>query len=110
MTWNDRGYPSVEKTGPRIHEVFVDTLEEAQGIFFLCPKYFAAMGHIGCHLIEVTFAGRGVSDEMGTHNKAGQPVRWNITGTGFYDLSTVPSILLEGGCDWHGYITNGEVS
>lgn len=42
-----------------------------------------------------------------------KPGRWNPTGTGYGDLSFVPgkksnSVLLLGGCAWHGFITNGE--
>lgn len=38
---------------------------------------------------------------------------WNRTGDTFETLSLTPSILFDpakGGCGWHGYITNGEVS
>jgi hypothetical protein len=89
------------------------TLDKAQGIHFLCPKCFAANGksNYGVHYVEVTFKDRGVPDSEGTHNKSGKPVRWNVSGNDFSNLSTQPSILLEGeGCGWHGFITNGEVS
>jgi hypothetical protein len=47
----------------------VDTLSEAQGIQFLCPVCFLKNnGPIGTHLIEVSFAGRGVADDQGSHN------------------------------------------
>jgi hypothetical protein len=125
-TWDERGRPTVEKTGPREHMVFVGSLAEAQGIFFLCPKCFQenraklppdvqgreaieAAG-VGVHSVQVTFANRGVPDDMGCHNAKGQPTRWEVSGSGFEDLSTTPSILIESGCGWHGFITNGEVS
>lgn len=86
-------------------------IEQAQGLWFLCPKCFVAnSGPVGTHACEVSFAGRGVLDHQGSHNKEGKPVRWNMSGTGLNDLTLTPSILLEGGCAWHGYITNGEVS
>ena len=95
---------SVEYTIP------VGSLAEAQGIWLLCPKCFAANnGPVGTHTIDVTFAGRGASDSQGSHGKDGKPTRWNPTGTDFKNLTTQPSILLEGGCAWHGFITNGEV-
>lgn len=86
----------------------VDGLAEAQGVWFLCPKCFKANGGAkGTHSCEVTFAGRGVADAHGTHNDKGVPVRWAVGGSNLDDLSTTPSILLIGGCEWHGYITNG---
>jgi hypothetical protein len=38
---------------------------------------------------------------------------WRREGIGFLTLSVTPSILRsrdKGGCGWHGYITNGEVT
>jgi len=92
-------------TGPREYRIPVATLAEAQCIFFLCPICVHKQGH----QVEVTFAGRGVLDHQGNHNKAGNPTRWNVSGNDFSDLTTTPSILLEGGCAWHGFITNGEI-
>lgn len=93
------------KTGPRIYLVPA-ALPDSQCIMFLCPKCFDGQQH---H-IEVTFAGRGVTDEMGTHNKEGKPTRWNLSGNGFDDLSLTPSVLIEGGCNWHGFVTNGDAA
>lgn len=110
-TWRERGCPTISKTGPREYRPYVDSLAEAQGILFCCPKCFAETGsNVGVHLCEVTFESRGVPAEMGTHNKDGKSVRWNVSGDGFHNLTTTPSILLEGGCGWHGFITNGEAS
>jgi hypothetical protein len=101
--------------GKRMHRVQysvpVSSVAEAQCLWFLCPLCFQANhnSNKGTHMVEVSFADRGVQDHQGTHNKEGKPVRWNVSGSGFEDLSTLPSILLEGGCAWHGYITNGEV-
>lgn len=87
------------------------TFAEAEGIQFLCPKCLAANGgSVGTHAIDVTFAGRGVPDERGSHNAQGRPTRWAVTGGSFEDLSMQPSILIEGACGWHGFITNGEVT
>lgn len=102
-TWRERGCPSEDVTEPREHLIIVPTLAEAQGIFFLCPKCF--QGH-NCH---ISFADRGVPDNLGTHNNDGNSVRWTESGTGLADLTTKPSIQLQGGCNWHGFITNGDV-
>jgi hypothetical protein len=93
----------------------VDTLAEAQGIWFLCPKCFAANGGaVGTHAIDVSFAGRGVADNQGSHGRDGQPTRWAVSGTGFEDLTLSPSIDLAGrdgkGCCWHGFVTHGEAA
>ena len=109
-TWRERGCPTQEKTVVQEVKRYVQTLTEAQGILFLCPKCFGPNGKIGCHYCEVTFDLPDVPDGIGTHNSAGNSVRWKVTGTNYADLSTMPSILVEGGCDWHGYITNGQVT
>ena len=92
----------------------VSTLAEAQGIYFLCPKCYVPgkneSNGIGVHQVAVTFAGRGVLDHQGCHNSESRPTRWNVSGTGFDDLTVTPSILLQGGCGWHGWITNGEAT
>ena len=87
------------------------SLAEAQGLWFLCPLCFAQNhGNVGTHACEVTFEGRGVLPEQGSHNKEGKPTRWNVAGSTFADLTITPSIQLQGGCNWHGFITNGEAS
>lgn len=92
----------------------VETLADAQGIVFLCPVCFTKNGGaVGTHGIEVSFADRGVLDHQGSHNKEGKPSRWAAAGTGYADLTLLPSILCDPAkpaCDgWHGFITNGEV-
>ena len=37
-------------------------------------------------------------------------VTWERTGDSFENLTLTPSILRIGGCGWHGFITNGEVT
>lgn len=93
-------------------ERHVDTLADAHGILFLCPVCFTAnAGPVGTHAVLVTFAGRGVPDHLGSHNDKGKPSRWSVEGTGLSDLTTRPSIHLKGApCNWHGYITAGDVS
>jgi hypothetical protein len=101
------------ESGNYLHHV--ETVAEAQGIQFLCPVCFVKNGgNVGTHGIEVSFADRGVQDHQGSHNREGKPSRWNVSGTGYTDLTTTPSILIDPAkpaCDgWHGYITNGEVA
>lgn len=91
-----------------------DSLADAQGIRFLCPVCFIKnSGPVGTHGIEVSFAGRGVKDNQGSHNREGKPSRWNVTGTDYGDLTTQPSILIDPAppacAGWHGFITSGEV-
>lgn len=85
----------------------VATFGEAHGIWFDCPKcYVKNRGPRGTHAILIWFAGRPVPERLG-RNKEGQTVRWNASGSGISDLTLTPSILQQGGCGWHGYITNG---
>lgn len=102
-TWKS-GDPTQVETRTCYDSVPVPTIGEAQSIWFLCPKCVNSSGH----MIECTIAGRGVEDACGSHNKAGQPVRWSISGTDFSNLSLQPSVQIQGGCDWHGFVTNGE--
>lgn len=83
----------------------VSSATDAQGVRILCPKCFAENGGAcGTHSILVPFADRGVpADAMP------QMPRWKASGTTFDDLTTSPSILLIGGCGWHGFITAGAV-
>lgn len=87
----------------------VDTLAEAQGVQFLCPKCFEANGGaVGTHSVLCWFLGRGVLDDEDP-----KPGRWEPVGTGLQDLSLragSSSILLTSGCCWHGYVTDGEVT
>lgn len=98
-TWRARGCPTRPFTGLREHRPFVDTIAAAQGVFFTCPVCPDGHG------IAVSFHDRGLTDAQGSHNRAGQPSRWTVSGTGYGDLTLSPSIDV--GC-WHGYVTNGE--
>ena len=109
-TWRERGCPTIAIVGPREHRIDVDTLAEAQGIRFLCPLCFKKnCGVVGTHGVDVSFSGRGVPDGAGSHNAAGLPSRWGVTGASFEDLTMTPSILTSG-CGWHGFVNNGEIS
>jgi len=88
----------------------VDTLQEADGIQFLCPKcYHDNGGPKGTHGVLCWFEGKVPDDRQPG------PGRWNPQGSGLHDLTFVDgaktrSVLLTGGCAWHGFITNGEAS
>jgi hypothetical protein len=88
----------------------VDAVSAADGICFLCPKCFQQNGGTaGTHGVICWFEGR-VADDVDP-----KPGRWNPTGNGYDDLSFVPgaksnSVLLLGGCNWHGFVTNGDVT
>lgn len=88
----------------------VETLAEADCVFFLCPLCFQNnSGSVGTHSIKIDFRGRNTPDEDCMHNNEGTPVRWEVSGTGLADLTMAPSILILGGCNWHGWVQNGEI-
>lgn len=111
-TWRERGCPCHPDERDREYRVPVTTLAEAQGIDFLCPVCFVKNGGpMGTHGVDVTFADRGVSDALGSHNDKGAPSRWSVSGSDVSNLTTQPSIFLTSSpCQWHGFITNGETS
>src|SRR5882762_3612372 len=86
---------------------FVDQIDEADGISFLCPVCFVAnSGSVGTHSI------------MCWQPRVPQtvypvPGRWNFSGTGYGDLTLTAgssSIKLDGpGCGAHFSIKNGEI-
>lgn len=91
----------------------VDSIAEAQGVEFKCPKCYAANGGpAGTHMVVCWSRSRGVPD----HVSPG-PGRWTLEGSGLADLTLgaepnqTRSVWLTGpGCGWHGYITGGEAS
>ena len=98
--------------GPPETYEHVDTLVDADGVLFLCPKCYAAnAGPVGTHSVLCWFVDR-VADDIDP-----RPGRWTPQGTGLADLSFVPSagrsnsVLLTGdSCGWHGFVTNGDAS
>ncbi len=85
----------------------VDTLAEAQGVLFECPKCFKDNGGpVGTHMVLCWFRGRGVPD-----TEKPKPGRWAVSGTGLADLTLHPSVHLIGaGCGWHGWVKNGDAA
>jgi hypothetical protein len=104
------------------------SIEGAQGLMFQCPKC-AEGKEAGEELDDVTGEMRGF--RRGAHpilcwfrnprnapaapdDVAPVPGRWWMEGTSIDDVSFVQgnppitnSVLLQGGCNWHGYVTNG---
>lgn len=104
----------VRLTEPAGHHLYVDSLAEAQGVLFLCPLCFQENGgEVGTHSVLCWSASRGVPDDVNP-----KPGRWKLDGTGYDDLtlnadppkSNSRSVLLLGGCAWHGFVTNGVVT
>ena len=89
----------------RVFHHKVGTLPHAQGMVLYCPKCFAEHeGPIGTHQLALWFEHRGVP-AFATPG----PARWTITGTSLDDLSLAPSIAVQGGCEWHGFIKRGRI-
>jgi hypothetical protein len=88
------------------HLIRVDTLAEAHGVWTPCPLC-CRVGHPHGVLSFFPNAPLHPDTDLGK-NKAGQDVRWTPTGTSLADLTLSPSIQIQGGCNWHGWIQNGE--
>jgi len=87
---------------------YVDLLKDADGIMFVCPLCFENNGNnrIGVHSI-ICWALHVPQTTTPV------PGRWNLVGTGYHDLTlqaSSSSILLTGGCRWHGFIRAGIVT
>jgi hypothetical protein len=76
----------------------IDSIAEAQGILFVCPK---------CQSHSVICWFQGVPDHVFP-----KPGRWTPGGTGLEDLTLKPSVFLNSGsgCGWHGFVTNGDAA
>ena len=83
----------------------VDTVEEADGIWFLCPGCKVKYGE-NTHNVMVGFAGKCPPGTY-TRNSKGVDTRWQVLpgSSGYDDLSLSPSILIEASvCQWHGFV------
>lgn len=86
------------------------SIDDAQGVMFKCPACYAKNGGIaGTHSVICWSRSRGVPEDA----EPG-PGRWTLHGTGMDDLTlegdpvgTARSVQLNGGCNWHGFVTNG---
>jgi hypothetical protein len=90
----------------------VDNLADAQGVSFLCPHCFQALGGArGCHSVICWSAERGVPATASPG-----PGRWRLVGNGVGDLTLdaeppcgLRSVVLNT-CGAHFFVTNGEVT
>ena len=84
----------------------VETIAEADGIRFLCPKCFTEnSGPMGTH--SVICWQPTVPAEVRP-----APGRWQFLGNGYRDLSLVAgssSVQLNGGCQAHFFVENGAI-
>lgn len=80
--------------------------DEADGIYFLCPKCFTQNnGAAGTHSIICWRP--GVPQTIAPY-----PGRWELVGTSFEDLSLVAnptSVQLMSGCNAHFTVSNGNI-
>ncbi|SRR5260221_5112031 len=84
------------------------SMEEADGVLFLCPACFVANGGpIGTHSVLCWFSGRPVPPDA-----TPGPGRWLASGSSLVDLTLTPSVHLsgEGGCQWHGWVKDGDAA
>lgn len=94
-----------------MHEV--ESIDEAQGVRFGCPKCYATNGGmVGTHQVICWSRSRGIAEDV----EPG-PGRWKLDGTSLDDLTlnadppgTQRSVQLNGGCSWHGHVTNGDAA
>jgi hypothetical protein len=97
----------------RDYLIHVSHLADAHGVTFICPKSFAAHGgkNGAHHTANIWFEGSPVPPDVGL-NKAGNTVRWRVTGgNSLENLTLAPSILEEDeACQWHGFVVNGDAS
>lgn len=86
----------------------VDSLAEADGVLFVCPKCLEERGsRPGVHSIICW-------DPSVPQTTSPKPGRWNLVGTGLADLSLVAgssSVLLTSpdGCGAHFFVRDGEI-
>lgn len=90
----------------------VESIADAQGVMFLCPLCYAANnGSHGTHSVICWSRSRGVPEDI-----APRPGRWMLRGTSLDDLTLDAepdqsrSVLLLGGCAWHGFVTAGDAT
>lgn len=77
----------------------VNTLREANGVLFDCPK---------CGRHSVLAWDRSIAADIEP-----KPGRWTFSGTCIDDLTLDPSVDLSRsgvGCLWHGWVKNGDAS
>ncbi len=100
------GQPYANDRGNVVYP-YADTLAEAKGVRYLCPKCFAENGgRVGTHGV-INFC-----PEVGQEFRP-TPGRWHLCGTGLHDLSLVngsSSVALDGHCAAHFFVTDGRIA
>jgi hypothetical protein len=96
----------------------LDTLNGAQGVMFQCPKCAAGKPIVeedgkrfvrGAHLVLCWFSNpQGTTPAPDTMTPL--PGRWTASGNSLADLTLNPSVFLQGGCGWHGWVKNGDAT
>lgn len=100
----------------------LDSVEGAQGVMFQCPKCSAGKEKgeedgrrfvVGAHSVICWFANPRNAPRV-PDDADPKPGRWNFSGDTLDTLTfTGPgaaSVLLTGGCDWHGFVVNGDAA
>lgn len=91
----------------------VDTLAEAQGVMFQCPKCSDGKERGDGFMVGVHYVICWFRDKVPATATPG-PGRWNPSGVGLDDLTFVgpgaTSVLLTSGCGWHGFVQNGDAT
>lgn len=90
----------------------VDSADDADGVMFLCPLcYQRNGGSVGTHQVVIWDLTVPISPLFSG------PGRWALEGETLGSLSLSPaapgrahSVHLQGGCGWHGYVTNGQAT
>ena len=87
----------------------VNVIGHADGVRFLCPKCFREnKGPVGTHSVVLFFSNCPRAKELMGHSG------WNAAGNDLSDLTfTGPgaaSVLIKGGCNWHGFVKSGYAS
>ena len=84
----------------------VESIDDADGIIFLCPVCFKKNnGPVGTHSVICWQPHVPLT-------RSPKPGRWNFVGAGIHDLTLKAgssSIKLEGGCNAHFFIRNGNI-
>lgn len=95
-------------SGYRDLYIDVDTLAEADGIWFDCPCDQCQSSDWPARIM-IGFADRATTPGTYSRGSDGSDTRWTILGgTGLDDLQLAPSIQLHDTCRWHGFVgSNG---
>lgn len=89
----------------------VENKVDAHGVMFACPLCFEKNGGlVGTHNVICWSRSAGTPDEVSPG-----PGRWLMSGRNLNELTLdaetvggARSVQLNGGCGWHGYVTNGK--